>query len=519
MHTSNSTHRRRPRVIATALVSAVLFTSGCAGGDTGAGSTDASAANAEISLAVQAPPATLDPANLQEGQQSFLWNSVYDTLFYLDNDGKVQPNAAKDYKWSDEGRTLTLTLRDDLTFSDGQAITAKDVAATLERTRTSPGQQKAKLATVATVTAVDDSTVVFTLSTPSPWLITNLAMAAGVIADADTVGTEAAALRPLASGAYVIDEKATVADTTYVLNRREDYWNAKAYPFRKVTLQVIKDSTASFNALMSGQVTAGTLRPEQKKPAEAAGLNIGTVEATSVVNLIILDRKGEVSKPLADVRVRQAINMAFDREKLVKQILGGLGVASPQIFNPRGPAYDESLNASYPFDPQKAKALIAEAGYPNGFTLKIPSSVHSKNFEPVITQPLADIGVTLEWVPVPAQDTVASLASKQFPVAIFITSLSAPHRELGDNLGQTGFLNPFAYSDPKLNELIGQVAVESDEEKAAGLYKQINKFTVENALDSPLFYTGLSVGTKKGIEYLADGSSTQYSIRQFGVSK
>lgn len=521
-----NTRVTRPRFrsgIATSVAAVVLLAMTACSGDTGQeeaapGSTGTSS-DATISLAVSAAPASLDPAQLQEGQQTYVWGSVFDTLLLVDNSGELQPNAAESWELSEDGLTLSLTLREGMTFSNGDPVTAEDVAGTLERTRTTPGQQQGKLSAVQSIEASDDKTVVLKLNLPDPSLLTNLALAAGVIGDPETLDEETTALNPIGSGPYTLDESATVSGTTYVLNRRDDYWNAEAYPFKTLTLRVIQDRTAVFNALQAGELDAGNVEAQQVEQIEAAGFKTTKVEATAIANLVLADREGELLEPLADERVRKAINMAFDREKLVEQVLRGSGKATIQIFNPKGVAYDASLEDTYTFDPEGAKELLAEAGYADGFEVTMPSTVISKSFEPLISQPLADIGIKVTWEPVPPQNTAAAVSSKKYPMVFFIDGLNVTQRELQNNFAETGFLNPFAATPPELEELMTQVSLEADEAKAAELYKEINAYIVDNALDSPLFYIGTIWATEDGIEYLGDGSNTQSSIRAFDVTK
>ncbi|MGO4431394.1 ABC transporter substrate-binding protein, partial [Streptomyces sp. MCAF7] len=101
-----------------------------------------------------------------------------------------------------------------------------------------------------------------------------------------------------------------------------------------------------------------------------------------MATLVLGDRSGDVLEPLGDLRVRKAINMAFDRTKMVKRLLRGSGRPTEQIFNPKGPGHDPALDQTYAYDPAAAKRLLAEAGYPNGFSVTMPSLVVSKPFEP-----------------------------------------------------------------------------------------------------------------------------------------
>ncbi|TLM83560.1 ABC transporter substrate-binding protein [Pseudarthrobacter sp. NamE2] len=501
---------------ATVAVAALLATAACSSASPDTSAQQSQSRDQELSIAVQAPPASLDPSQLAEGQQSYVWASIFDTLLLVDKEGKVRPNAAESWKYSEDLRTLTLKLRGDLKFSAGDAVTAKDVVGTLERTRATPGQQQSKLAKVTAVSAPDDSTVVIQLSAPEPSLLNYLAQATGVIGDPETLAAETTKLRPAGSGPYVLSD-ATVDGTEYVLERREDHWNAAAYPFKTVKVKVIQDRTAQYNALQAGEVKAAFIQAPQRQQAEAAGFKVKEVQAVAALALILADRKGELVPALADVKVRQAINMAFDREQVVKALLQGVGRPTVQVFNPNGDAYNSELEGTYDFDPEKARKLLAEAGYADGFSMTMPSTVISQSFEPVITQALADIGIKVTWEPVPPQNTAASISSKKYPAVLWFAGLNEAGREVGDMYTPEAFLNPFKWQDPEFDKLLQKIANESDEEARADLYKKVSEYTVKQALNAPIAYTGTLWATAPDVEFIPSVVVLP-TVRDFGVT-
>ena len=501
-------------VSASVAVATLLATAACSSPETAA--QEAPSRDQELSIAVQAPPASLDPSQLAEGQQSYVWASIFDTLLMVDKNGKVQPNAAESWKYSDDLRTLTLKLRGNQKFSTGDPVTSKDVVATLERTRATPGQQQSKLAKVTSVSAPDASTVAIQLSSPEPSLLNYLAQATGVIGDAQTLSSTTTTLRPTGSGPYVLSD-ATVDGTEYVMERRDDYWNAAAFPFKTVKVKVIADRTAQFNALQAGEVKAALIQAPQRKQIEGAGFTVKEVQATAALLLVLADRKGELVPALADERVRQAINMAFDRDQIVKSLLQGVGRPTVQVFNPNGDAYNSALEGTFGFDPEKARKLLAEAGYPDGFSMTMPSTVVSKSFEPVITQELADIGIKVTWEPVPPQNTAASIASKKYPAVLWFAGLNEAGREVGDMYTPEAFLNPFKWQDPEFSELLQKVANEADDGARADLYKKVSEYTVKHALNAPIAYVGTLWATAPGVDFLPSVVVLP-TVRDFAVS-
>ncbi|WOX15332.1 ABC transporter substrate-binding protein [Streptomyces sp. N50] len=509
--------RQRSQALAAVAVAALLATatSAC---DSSPTSASDSGAGQTLALSILGTPNSFDPAQLVEGQQTYVWDSIFDTLLLQDNKGGLHPGAAQSWSYSKDGRTLTLKIRQGMKFSSGDPVDANAVKATLERIRSTPGQSQLSLASVASVEAPDASTVVINLKQPDASLLAALSTSPGVIGDPKTMANKSTALNPVGSGPYTLDPKSTVNGSVYVLNRRDDYWNKKAYPFKTVKIRVITDPTASANALKAGETNAGTADVSQLPALKAAGFRITHVQATAGAFLVLADRAGTKLKPLGDLRVRKAINMAFDRQKMVTQVLRGSGKATDQLFNPKSKAYDEALNQLYPYDVAGAKKLLAEAGYPNGFKVTMPSLVFTKSFEPLFTQALADIGIKVTWEPVPAQQTTTAVASGKYPMFLLVEGLASDAIMTRSFYTPTGFRNVFHSTDPKLTKLLGQAARELDPAKAAGIYREINEFGVDNAWLAPVFYLGSDWATKKGITYLGDGSSTMSTVRQFGVA-
>ncbi|MEV5828730.1 ABC transporter substrate-binding protein [Spirillospora sp. NPDC052242] len=509
-----STGRRLPLRLSTAVAAAaaLLATASCA-----ASGEQSSTDTETLSLAVQNTPNSFDPAQLLSGTQAYVWSAIYDTLLSVDNKGELQPNAAESWAYSGDRKTLTLKLRDGMTFSSGAPVTAAAVKATLERTLSTPGPNSFTVASVESVDAPDARTVVLHLKGPDGALLRSLAGAVGVIGDPKTLDTERTALNPVGSGPYVLDAS-TVNGSEYVLKKRDDYWNAKAYPFETVRMQVMKDRTAIVNALRSGRLNAASVEAAQIDQFKSGGFDVKFVEAVVVGMLSLSDRGGKVVKPLADVRVRRAINMAFDRGKIVDQLLRGAGKPTRQVFNPQGEAYDPALEQRYAYDPAAAKKLLAQAGYPDGFAVRMPSLFFTKPFEPTVTQSLAEIGIKVTWEPTPPQNSASSISSQKYGMLLQVEGLNDASIEVKNSLDPDGPRNVFGTRDPELTKMLDQANATGDPAQAAALYKRINAFLVENAWYAPIFYSGRNWVTADGVEFLGDGSNLFNTVRAFGIS-
>ncbi|WP_029432093.1 ABC transporter substrate-binding protein [Blastococcus sp. URHD0036] len=523
MLTQSSRRRQLSRRLTAVLgASAVLATAACTGGSDSSGGSSSDggtgASDATIALSIQAQPASLDPSLLQEGQQGYIWGSIFDTLLYLDNDGQVQPNAAESWEYSEDLKTLTLTLREGMTFTTGDPVTAEAARATLERTRTTAGPLQSRLESVTSVEAPDDRTVVIGLDAPDAGLLIALATGAGVIGDPATFDAPETALDPVGSGAYELDDAATSVGSTYVLKRRDDYWNVDAYPFETVTVRVIADATAQFNALLGGQLDAGRINPDQEQQASGAGFTVSDLIPTASATLLLLDRDGAIVPAMADVRVRQAINLALDREGFSTALLQGNAQPTEQFFSPQGPAYVEDLAGTYDFDPDRARDLMAEAGYADGFSMTLPSTVFSTTFEPTVTQALGDIGIDVTWEPQPPQSNLASIQSGKYPAAFWFEGLDPAPRQVQGHYTTDATINPFHTDFSEIEGLLADAASTTDEDQQRDAYQQIGTIAVEEALDAPIAYVGTRWATADGVEYLQNGANVFSTIRAFGVS-
>jgi len=476
------------------------------------------AADHDLSVAIQVAPNSFDPAQLNDGQQAFVWGSILDTLLVRENGtGELKPNAAESWSYNEDGTQLTIKLRTGMTFSSGDPVTAESVRATMQRTIDTPGITQGKFAKVSGVSAPDDTTLVIDFSSFDPAFLPYLAQSAGAIGDPATLNDERTATDPVGSGPYTLDTAKTVAGNTYVLERRDDYWNAEAFPFSRVTISVMPDPTAQFNALQSGQINAAQIRGEMLAPIKNDPSYTQTqVDAQAVMTLNIFDRAGEAFPELGDVRVRQAMSMAFDRETIVSKLLGGQGTVAGQMFSPLGKVFEDSLNNKYPYDPEQAKKLLAEAGYPNGFTLKIPSTYVTTAFEPTITQLLGAIGITLDWVAVPPQQAQSVTQSGEFGITFQAIGLSSDASTASDFYSENGFNNPRHFTDPKLAEIFGKINTTVDPAASLPYYQELNEYAIDQAFLVPIaFSSGIWV-TRDGVKMLDNGANGFSTVHLFG---
>lgn len=511
-------HRRRVALPAAILITA-LAVSGCAAGsDPEPEGTSGTVVEKDLSLAAVSAPNSLDPAQLVDGQQMFVWSSILDTLLRKDPEtGELLPGAAEKWEYNDDGTQLTLTLREGMTFSSGDPVDAEAVAATLLRSKATPGAVQSRLAAVADVVAEDDKTVVITFSAFDPQFLDNLAQGPGAIGDPATMDEERTATDPIGSGPFTLDVDKTVPGSSYALVKRDDYWDAENVPFKTLTVKVLQDPTASLNALQAGELNAATVQSQVVSQLDANKFTITVNDAVAVGYLNILDRAGEKFPALGDVKVRQAINMAIDREGVLEGIFSGVGIATTQLVSPFGEIYDEKLNDAYEYDPEKGKELVEEAGYA-GETFQIPSTFLSTTIEPVLTQAFADIGLALEWVTVPPQQAQAAARSGDYGLYYQILGFNSDSADLATTIGAAGFGNPTGYTDSTLDGYFDEINNTVEFADALPVYKELNEYVVDQALVAPIAYIGATWATADGITYVGK-ANTLSTIRQFDVTE
>ncbi len=472
------------RLAAVTTVAALALTA-CSAADPEPAQSGDSATAPLLTIGALQEPTSWDPAQANEGHLAPIYQSVYDTLIKREPDGELVPMLATEWETSEDGLALTLELRTDVTFTDGTAFDAEAVKANIEHFQGANGPMLGNLSGVTSVDVVDEDTVVLNLDAPDPDLAANLSNAGGYMGSPAALASPDLATTPVGSGPYVLDTSRSVVGSTIIVTRNEDYWG-DPLPFDEVDFRILTDETARLNALTSGQIDFASLnRAASAVQAQAAGLNAPEPFSVNWGGILFFDRDGALLPELADVRVREALAIAIDSEALVQVGWEGLGAETSQVFGPETAAYDEALNDTYAYDPERARELLAEAGA-SDLTLTLPVS---GVFEPVIydaiIQNWQDIGVTVnrhQWAP---GEAIASMQRGEFPLAFMTLSQRS-------DWGTTQFLlapdapwNPMGSTAPELEKLIAEFPT-ADQAGQDEIARQINEFVIENVWFAPI---------------------------------
>src|SRR6478609_8441510 len=475
-----------PKAAAAALVlSASLALTACGGGGAGAGSNAGGGKSiTALTLGTLRDITSWDPAQAHVGHALQPYQAAYDTLILREPDGKLSPMLATKWKYNATNTKLTVDLRTDVTFSDGAKFDAAAAKANMDHFKTANGPQMAQLASVKDVSVVDADTIDINLSTPDPALEYFLSQAAGLMGSPKALGTEGIKTEPVGSGPYVMDKAASVKDSQTVFTARKDYWNKDLQKYQKLTFKILTDLTARTNALVSGQVDATILDPKNGKQAESAKMKLAANEV-DWQGLLLLDRDGVKNPALANVKVRQAINYAFDRKTILDQVLLGQGTPTSQPFGKASGAWTEDLENYYSYDPAKAKQLLKEAGYESGVTLEIPSVPGFETQISVVQQQLADVGITLKVGAALTNTFTSDVAAQKFTTMYFSLFQGEPWVAINQIVSTKALYNPFKNTAPELQAKID--AVQNGGKDASKLAREVNKYVVDQAWFAPLF--------------------------------
>ena len=473
-----------PKAAAAALIlSASLALTACGGG-AAAGGAAAGTAATSLTLGTIQDVRSWDPAQAHVGHVLQPYQAVYDTLILREPDGKLSPMLATAWKYNAANTKLTVDLRSGVTFSDGAKFDAEAAKANIEHFKKANGPQMAQLAAVEDVAVVDADTIDINLTAPDPALEYFLSQAAGLMGSPKALGTEGIKTEPVGSGPYVMDKAASVKDSQTVFTARKDYWNKDLQKYSKLTFKILTDLTARTNALVSGQVDATILDPKNGKQAEGAKMKLAANEV-DWQGLLLLDRDGAKNPALQSIKVRQAINYAFDRKTILDQVMLGQGTPTSQPFGKASGAWTEELENYYSYDPAKAKQLLKEAGFESGVTMEIPSVPGFETQISVVQQQLADVGITLKVGAALTNTFTSDIAAQKYTTMYFSLFQGEPTVAINQIISTKALYNPFKNATPELDAKIE--AVRAGGADAGKLAQDVNKYVVEQAWFAPLF--------------------------------
>jgi len=396
-----------------------LFTASLAGISLPRGAAAALTRGGTLTFARAADSLYLDPVHTAQNADIWISLNIYDTLIQPTPDGTaLQPGLAGSYEVSEDGLTVTLKIRPDLKFADGSPLALSDIKWSLDRARTkeSGGNFQFLLEAIGEVVITSPSTVTLKMSHPDPAILQALAtFNAGIMSEKLVMAapgndleakSKAFAQRPLGCGPFMLTS--WTRNSEMVLSRNPYYWkqgaDGKPLPYLdKIRFLIIPDDTTRILKLKAGEIDGTEFVPFSRVAELKADPKINMVlfPSAKVIYFNLNNRptfKDGSKNPMADVRVRRALNHATDKEAMIQVLSYGVGTMQ-QTFMPSSTPYAYNHGAPYPYDLAKAKALLAEAGYGNGFEvtcMALAGNVDDVAQLSALQQMWGDMGVKLK---------------------------------------------------------------------------------------------------------------------------
>lgn len=440
-----------------------------------------------MNVGVQLEPPNLDPTSGSAAAiDEIVYANVFEGLTRIEEDGGVAPLLATGWTVSDDGLQYRFALRRGVTFHDGALLSAEDVVFSLTRAgaENSTNAQRQLFENFKSVVAETAHSVRIDLHEPMGALPTYLGWGDAVIVSRQTVADNARA--PVGTGPFMFVEWRKGA--SILLQRYDDYWGG-APALDGVRFLFISDPTAAFAALMSGDIDGFPNYPAPENlPLIERRDDLTILSGTSEGEIILAMNNG--IEPFQDLKVRQALAHAIDRNAVIDGALYGRGKPIGSHFPPHHPAYVD-LTDEYSHDPAKARELLAQAGYRDGFkaTLILPPPAYARRSGEIIGAQLSGIGIdvtlqNMEW----AQWLDQVFAKKAFELTI------VSHTEPLDIDIYARDDYYFQYQNPAFNSVMEALRLEADPAKRRSLYRQAQTII---ARDAPNVF--LAAGEKIGV--------------------
>ncbi|MBL3701030.1 hypothetical protein D3228_15510 [Leucobacter luti] len=468
-----------------ALAAAALALTACSSGTAATdGGDGAESAAKPLSIGNFLDVTSWDPSLADVGFDGPYLSAIYDPLLAINGDGEPQPALATDWEVSDDFKTITMNLRTDATFSDGAAFDADAAVKSLDYLKAGVRSQEAYVK-VDSFEAVDEDTIEIHLTERDDTILYYMGLGRSYMMSPEAIDAGTLAETPVGSGPYTLGAD-SVPGAEYHFAKVADHWDAAAFPFDPLTVSPLSDATAMLNGMESGQFnliygdkTATDLAPDNNWNV-ASGLS-------TWVGLQFSDRAGatEMGKPLGELKVRQALNYAFNGPEMVETIAQGVGEATNQVFPVGTPGYVESLTGEYPPSIDTAKKLLAEAGYADGFAVTMPMAPPFQPWQAIIEQTFTELGITVTWKETDFMQYMS--VAPEYPMFVGVIAMdSNPIATVERQIANPQWYNPTPGLEafPEVQAQVDTVLTAAPGDEQLAEVEKLNELVTQNAFFS-----------------------------------
>ena len=447
---------------------------------------------------------TFDPIATAENVDFWCFMNVFDVLVRVNREATaLEPGLAESWEVSDDGLVYTFAMRD-AKFSDGSPITAEDAAYTLTRVRDDEASLWSdSYSIIDSLEAVDDGTLKVTLSTPSAPFLSSLAMpAVSIVSKAamEEMGAEAYAENPVASGAFTVDE--WLRGDRVVLKKNPEFWEADRVSLDGVEWIAVPDDNTRMLQVQAGELDAAILVPFSRVAALEADPELKMLlEPSTREDHMLINHE---HPPLDDVRVREALDLAIDKQAIVDAVTFGIGEVA-NSYVPKGALYYDDDNLQRPHDPEAAKALLAEAGVEDlelDYVVAAGSEVEEQ-IGVLIQQQLAEAGITANLSKVDLSQRWGMLVAGDYDISVnyWTNDILDPDQKTTFVLGHDTNMNYMTrYENPKVEQLVKDARVEQNPDEREAMYVELQEIAKADVNWIDLYYSPFRNVTRDNIE-------------------
>ena len=461
----------------------------------------------ELRVAIATMPNALDiPVAAERQALTTAWH-LYNSLTWLDDDGLPVPALAESWEVSDDGTVYTFKLRKGVKFHTGEAFTADSVVFSWKRGKGDKMQWKKKWATAKSVEKIDDFTVKVTTEGPNPILLRIIADNWAMVPPKyiEKVGEEGFIKHPVGTGPFKFVE--WKKGDRIIFEANPEYWEEGLPKVKKLIFRPIPESATRVAAIKTGEVDiVGRLSSEEVKMLKGAkNVKVITYPVDRVYYIAFNNMTSGKGTPVEKKLVRQALNYAVDVDAILDALFEGNGRASTGYVTPKNLGYDKTIKP-FGYEPEKAKALLAKAGYDKGFKIDFacPAGAYT-NFEQVceaVQGFLMEVGVEADLKIMESGKYWDMEAKKELPPMFGDSWSEATGEALPRLEGALGGKNASfsAWDDPKIAEYLKKIGTTLDDTVRAKLYVELQKYMQEDPpfiyLYEPMAFEAISVKVK-----------------------